>query len=158
EPRLAFTPDGKHLVSARPDVGLVQVFAVATGKEVRRFAYESVDDGGLRGALIGSLGISADGKQVVVHSQESKDGGGLVLLDVETGKELARHRVSSEGAWVHFSAVSPDGRHVFYAKKNGLHMIDLKTGKEVRRFEGVGVYAFHVACSPDGKYVAASVR
>jgi WD40 repeat protein len=81
-----------------------------------------------------------------------------VLLDLKSGKELARRCVGSEKAWVDFSAPSPDGRHVFYAKKNGLHMIDLKTGKETRRFKGVGEHAFMVACSPDKKYVAAIVR
>jgi WD40 repeat protein len=155
-PSIAFTPDGKQLVTARNDEGIIRVWVVATGKEVRSFPYAT--PGGLSGAPLNSLGISADGKRLVIHYQEAGHKGGPVLLDLETGKELARHRVSSEEAWVHFSAPTPDGRHLIYAKKNGLHMIDVKTGEEVRRFEGVGVYAFHVACSPDGKRVAASVR
>jgi WD40 repeat protein len=159
-PGLAFTPDGKKLVAARPDQGVVQVLAAATGKELLRFAYDSVN-GGLRGAiLIGNLGISADGRQLIVpiHQPVIQERGGLAVFDLETGKELARHHVSSEKAWVQYSAPSPDGRHVFYAKENKLHQIDLKTGKELRRFEGIGVYVFHVVCSPDEKYVAAVVR
>jgi WD40 repeat protein len=156
-PRLAFTPDGKHLLSARNDEALVRVWSAATGKEVRHFAYDSLD-GGQIGAQVNSFGVSADGKLVVVHSQKGGDQGGPVLLEFETGKELTRHRVGSKEAWVHFSAPSPDGRHLIYSRKDALHLLDLKTGEETRRFEGVGKYAFLVAFSPDGTHVAASVR
>jgi WD40 repeat protein len=158
-PRLAFTPDGKHLLSARNDEALVRVWSAATGKEVRHFAYDSLD-GGQSGAQVNSFGVSADGNQVVVHSQKAGHEGGPVVLEVETGKELTRYQISSEEAWSHFSAPSPDGRHLIYSRnaKDALHLLDLKTGKETRRFAGVGKYPFLVAFSPDGKHVAASVR
>jgi WD40 repeat protein len=155
-PGLAFTPDGTHLVTARNDEGLVRVFAVANGKEIRKFPYDS-DVGGLTGAAIESFGISADGKRLVVHRYEYLQIAGLVLLDLETGKELARHRLSEEEAPARFSVLSPGGRHVFYTKKGSIHMIDVKTGKEIRRFDSNGEYAYSVCCSHDEKYVVAGV-
>lgn len=156
EPGLAFTPDGKRLVTARNDEGLVRVFAVATGKEIRHFPYDS-DVGGLTGAAIDGFGVSADSKHLVVHRYEAVTIAGLALFDLETGKELARHRLSEENDPVRFSTLSPDGRHVFYAKKGSIHMIDVKTGKEIRRFGSDGEYAYSVSCSPDGKYIVAGV-
>lgn len=155
-PRLAFTPDGKHILTARNDEGVIRVVSVEKGREVRSFEYDPVV-GGLMGCPIGNLTISADGKRVFAHVHESILSGGLVLFDLESGKELARRRVGEEKAWVNFAA-SLDCRHAFYAKRNAVHMIDLETGKEIRRFEGVGVFAFYVACSPNAKYVAATVR
>lgn len=156
-PRLAFTPDGKQLLSARNDEALVRVWAAATGKEIRSFPFDT-DIGGQNGADIRSFGVSADGKRVVVHSSRAGHLGGPVVLEYRTGKELHRYRVSSEEAWVHFSAPSPSGSHLAYSRNNAVHLLDLETGKEVRKLKSVGQYAFFVAYSPDGKYVAATVR
>jgi WD40 repeat protein len=46
---------------------------------------------------------------------------------------------------------------VIYPKKIGLILLDLKTGKETRRFAFDGKYTFYPAYSPDGKHVAAGV-
>jgi WD40 repeat protein len=154
-PRVAFTPDGKHLVSARND-GIVRVWDAANGKELRHFSFET-HVGGLTGATVHGFGVSADGKRLVVHGSRGGHFGGPVLLELATGKELHRRRVSFEEEWVHESAPSPDCRYAVYPKKAGLILLDLETGKEIRRFEFEGKYAFSVAYSPDGKYVAAGV-
>jgi HEAT repeat protein len=157
KPGLAFTPDGKQLLSARNDEALVRVLAVATGKEVRSFPFDT-NDGGLMGVAIISFGGSADGKRVVVHCSKGGHLGGPVVLELETGKELFRYRVSSEEDWIHFSAPSPDGSHLAYPRRNAVHLLDLATGKEVRKFEGVERHAGLVAFSPNGKYIAAGVQ
>src|SRR5262249_606283 len=125
-PRLAFTPDGKHLVSARNDEGLVRVWSAKTGKEIRHFAY-AVLDGGESGGAGNSLAISADGKRAIVHSPGAKKEGGLVVLDLETGKELARHRLSTGKNWVHFVATSPDDRHFAFSRADRVRMLELMT-------------------------------
>src|SRR5262245_47847315 len=51
-PRLAFTPDGKHLLSARNDDGLIRVWSAVTGKEVRRFPFDDIEKAGQWGANI----------------------------------------------------------------------------------------------------------
>jgi WD40 repeat protein len=155
-PGVAFTPDGKLLLAARNDEGLVRVFDTATGKEVRQFPYET-KVGGLMGAAVKSFGVSADGKRVVIHSSTGGHLGGPAVFDVETGKELQRHRVSSVEAWVYHSAPTPDGRQSAYGRKNAVHLLDLETGKEVRRFDGAGRHVYRVAVSPDGKLIAAAM-
>jgi WD40 repeat protein len=152
KPRLAFTPDGKHLLSARNDEALVRVWTVARGKEVRSFRFDPKE----AVSSVYSFGISSDGQKVVVHDKEVGQGE-TVVLDFETGKELSRHQLGGEG-WAFYSAPVPDGKHFVYAETNTVHLMDLKTGKDVRTFEGVGKYTIVVACSPDGKYVAATVR
>jgi RNA polymerase sigma factor (sigma-70 family) len=156
-PGLSFTPDGKHIVTARNDEGVVRVFEASSGKEIRNFAYDS-NVRPLSGAVIESFGVSADSKRLVVHRYEAPDIAGMVLFDLETGKELARHRLSEDrDDPVRGSAPSPDGRHVFYVKKGSIRMMELKTGKEIRRFASDGERAYSVSCSPDGKYVVAGV-
>lgn len=156
-PRLAFTPDGKLLVSVRNDEALVRVWDAATGQGIRTFPFET-DVGGQNGADIASLGISADGQRLVVHSIPRGDQGGPIVLALETGMELRRYRVSTPEAWVQFSAVSPDGGKLAYSRKGIVHLLDLERQQEVRKFEGRGQHAFFVAFSPGGEYLAASVR
>ncbi len=153
-PALAFTPDGKQLLTARNDEALVRVWAAATGKEIRSFRFD-INNGGLFGVKVWSFGVSADAQRVVVHSAPAGHLGGPVVLAFETGKELHRYQVSAEEDWVRFSAPSPDGHQFAYARKDALHLMDLKTGKEVRKFDVAGTY---VAFSSDGKHIAASVR
>src|SRR5262249_19279848 len=129
-PAIEFTRDGKKVVTARNDEGLVRVFAASNGKQLLDFVYDT-NLGGLTGAAIDSFGVSADSKQVVIHRYEFVDIAGLGVFDLETGKELARHRVNDKHIGVRWSAPSFDGRHLFYAKKNAVHMMDVKTGKEV---------------------------
>jgi WD40 repeat protein len=148
-PRLAFTPDGKYLLSARNDEARVRVWTVAKGEAVRSFPYDPKT-----GVSVNSMGVSRDGRRVVVHSKGIGLGGPAVF-DFETGKEL--HRSTVDG-WAHYSAPTDDGNQFVYTEKNHVYLLDLQTGKEVRRFEGVGEYAIVVAVAPDGKHIAASVR
>lgn len=156
-PRLAFTHEGRQLLSVRNDEGLVRVWEAATGRELRSFAIDPVDSDRL-GGRINSFGVSEDGKWLVIHRQPAGHLGGPSLMDLEKGLEIKRHRISSEEAWVNFSAPSPDCRHLIYSRNDALHLLDLTTGQETRRLQSVGQYAFYVAFSPDGRYVAASVR
>jgi WD40 repeat protein len=156
-PHLAFTPDGNFLVTARNDEGLVRVYSLDKNREVRGFEYEPVV-GGKSGATVPALAVLPGGKRVFVHSHENLDHGGLVLLDLETGKELARHRFSKGTAWVEYSALAPDGKHVFYTTHaTSLHRIELESGKEVRRYEAGGEYVYSPAVSADGKFLAAAI-
>jgi WD40 repeat protein len=156
-PQLAFTPDGQFVVTARNDEGLVRVYSLEKGREVRGFEYEPAV-GGKSGAPVPALAVLPGGKRLFVHSHENLDRGGLVLLDLETGEELARHRFSKGTAWVDYSVLAPDGKHVFYTTHGtGLHRIELESGKEVRRYEAGGEYVYSPACSADGKSLAAAI-
>lgn len=163
-PRVTFSPDGKHLYSARNDEGLIRVWSVNMGKEVRSFPYFNDKVSGLMGAPITGFGVSTDGERLVVDTPRGplfsgldKQVGGPVVLDARNGRELSRFPVRDEDVWGAKSAPSMDGSQLLYSRKNELILRDMKTGKEVRRFSGVGQHAYTVAFSPDGKHVAASV-
>ncbi len=152
-PRLAFTPDGKHLLSARNDDGLIRVWDAHTGEPVRQFPF-STELRGQLGAPLVCLGLSADSQRVIVHSSKWN----VAVLDFATGKPLHKYRLDTNDGWVNFSAVSPDGTLLAYPQQNQLHLMDLATGEEVRTFTGSGDYVTYVSFSSDGRQVAAGMQ
>lgn len=59
--------------------------------------------------------------------------------------------------WDRNISLSPDGRHVLTpSQDNTILLWDLKTRREVRRFEGQTHQVWSVVFSPDGRYVASS--
>lgn len=156
-PRLVFSSDGDLLFSARNDEGLVRVWSVATGKELRSFAFDTVGDG-QNGVDVLSLGAYAERHEVVVHSAISSHAGNVSVIDYESGKMLRQHRVGSKDAWINDSALSPTGDRLAYASDNVVHLLDVKTGEELRTLTGVGRYLFLPAFSPDNTHIAASIR
>jgi RNA polymerase sigma factor (sigma-70 family) len=134
---LAFTGDGKELVTVDQHPGTVCVWNFKTGTEVRRF---NVGAGGLKkkGVLVGQTQLSPDGKTAVVTYGEHD--GGLERLgmherpqsvrfwDVATGKPFPEVRSSAplDGAF------SPDGRLVFTngSRRDVVHL--LPSGNPVR--------------------------
>jgi WD40 repeat protein len=89
-----FSPDGKRLISAEPG-GALQVRDVATGKNLRHFAFEAPRD---KPVQIQAAGISADGKTLsavfsvgkTARHQLSDNAGQLIVWDLNTGKEVRR--------------------------------------------------------------------
>jgi RNA polymerase sigma factor (sigma-70 family) len=117
--QLVFSPDGRFL-AAMPQgrfaaKGEVSIWNVHNGKEVHRWTHPFPK------AM--SAAFSADGKRVAI-------GGvmwGLVLWDVETGKEIRR---SSPHGGVLQIALSPDGKLLATASPRGaICLWDAATGK-----------------------------
>ncbi|MCA9174822.1 MAG: WD40 repeat domain-containing protein [Planctomycetales bacterium] len=156
-PRLAFTADGKMLLSVRNDEKIVRIWDVGNGKEMRHFPF-APDADGQNGADIISFGVADDAQRLVVHYAVSGNNGVPVMLKLATGDELHRYWVSSADAWVQFSSVSPDGNLLAYSRKGAVHLLDLMSGREPLKLESVGQHAFYVSFSPDGTRIAASIR
>jgi RNA polymerase sigma factor (sigma-70 family) len=147
---LAFTPDGKTLVSRGAD-RTIRVWEVATGKELRRIE-------GLPGWP--SLAVSPGGKTLAgVVSDSSKGPSEVRLWDVATGNEL--RRLSREGV-LSCVAFSPDGKLLAAGwGANGssgrrpgggdVTLWEVATGKQVGSLEGHQCLVVSVAFSPDGK-------
>lgn len=173
---LAYSPDGKYVAVGNLQRLAVQLFDVATGKEVRRFrSWPSVV----------SVAFSADGKRLAA----ARSSGTVSVWDVETGKPTAasadpaswvqglrfvgpdRLLVVAEDAilydWrtgkelersaeprgpVHNDyAVSPDRRLLAIPYWTGeIRLYDARTGAEVRQLKGHSVLAEPVVFSPDG--------
>jgi RNA polymerase sigma factor (sigma-70 family) len=94
---LAFTPDGKTLVSCGPWDG-VRVWEAATGKEVRRFS----DQGKVQ-----SVALSPDGKLLATFVRGTQQDEPIAIRAFATGQVLRR---CGKGADFRTLTFSPDGK------------------------------------------------
>jgi WD40 repeat protein len=137
--RLAFSPDGKHLLCGGEEA--MRLFETATGKEVRRFERHP--------GFIYALAFSPDGKTVA-----SAEGFTIGLWDVGTGKRL--HPFAGHMADVVSLAFSPDGSGLASGDSGEGTLIvwGLKDRKPRHTFTSHYPNVLSVAYSPDGKVLA----
>jgi uncharacterized delta-60 repeat protein len=133
---VAFSPDGKYVVSASDDK-TARVWEAATGKEIARMIH---DDN------VFPVAFSPDGKYVASGSWDHT----ARLWETNTGKEIARMTHDAEVTSVAFS---PDGKYVVSGSYDGTARVWEATGKDVARMTHDSL-VLSVAFSPDGKYVA----
>ncbi len=159
-----FTPDGKAVVSGSGDIfaisedNTVRVWDVATGEEIWRF--EGHTD------KVWDVAISPDGRYAASGSHD----GTLRLWDLETGTSRVLQDVTPQA--VRSVAFSPEcvnrppgapaeerGHTLLFGLARGqssmpdysLHLVEVGTGEEIRRFEGHKEVVADVAFSPDGR-------
>ncbi|CEF49278.1 unnamed protein product [uncultured bacterium] len=134
----AFAPAGKTLASGSGDQ-TVRLWDVATGKERQQ----------LRGhqGMVNALAYSLDGKALASGGEDRV----LCLWDAASGKELQRLKVAGPVKSVVFAE---DQTLAWGDDQGAIHLVDLKTGREVRRLER-HLYGVSDLCrSPDGKVLA----
>jgi WD40 repeat protein len=167
---IAFSPDGKFLVSGGGDIdghandrppGVLELREADTGKVIRELKGHK--------ALVAGVAFSPDGKRVVSGSWD----GTVKVWEADTGKEVLTLK-GHEGI-VTAVAVSADGQRIVsggggvFTKPNGnlvdhaaaageVKVWDAGTGKEVLDLKGQAKGVAAVAISPDGKRVAAGGR
>jgi RNA polymerase sigma factor (sigma-70 family) len=142
---LAFTPNGKLLLSAGKEVS---VFDINDGKEVCKFP---------AGGRINSLPpflLAPDGQTALTAAQMS-----VVVWDVATGKELRRLDHGEAAATtdrVMGMAFAPDGKRIATsARGRGVSLWDAATGRHLARIDA-GISTVEImAFSPDSKVLAA---
>ena len=104
-----WSPDGREIITTGKD-GVLLVVSADTGKEVRRFANQSV------GHYYGA-GISVDGRQIVARHKA-----GLAVWDSVTGRLL--HEIGKENTKPRMNyselALSPDGRQLLAVTESNL--------------------------------------
>jgi WD40 repeat protein len=138
---LAFTPDGKHVVSTHRE-GTVRVYDSAS----RKLADWKAHPGGVYG-----MAISPDGKLIATAGEDKL----VKLWDAETRKELRsldghQQRVASV-------AFSPDGKRLASGGYDGtIRLWDVGTGKELRSWGGHATRVTGLAFLPDGKGLASA--
>ncbi len=137
---VAFSPDGKRLVSGNP-FEPVRLWDLAQRKVIRQFEQPH---GGL------SLTFSPDGKLVAGATMN----GEVRLWDAPSGK-LVRQLTGYQG-WVNGLAFSPDGRRLALAGADAqtLHVWDVATGADVRPLRGHSSPLRALAFAPGGKLLA----
>jgi WD40 repeat protein len=121
---LAFTPDGKHVVTGSGDHN-IKVWDSATGKEVKSFGGPSGHQN-----LVLSVSISRDGGLIASGGSDNK----ALIWDFPSSGPL-RAIAKTEGARV--LAVSPDGTKLAGGDKDGhVKIWNSADGKELFKLEG----------------------
>jgi RNA polymerase sigma factor (sigma-70 family) len=155
---LAFTSDGKKLVTAEGSGGMVRVWNVETAEEERSFQVltEALKK---KSFQVSSARLSPDGKTVVVDYVEATDRLGALrnpphevrLWDVTTGKELPH----LNGGRPVERAFSPDRRLVVTGGEGGIHVCEVATGDRVAGLAN-DLTIRAAAFSRDGRFLAVS--
>jgi RNA polymerase sigma factor (sigma-70 family) len=159
-----FTPDGKHLV-LRAGKNFF-VMDTATGKELRKFPGE--------GSMAIGLAISPDGKRVLASGWGESvriplPGGGTRFMaakshpvgwyDLTTGKQRGRILLPEQGAGP--VAFAPSGKLFAVAcprPKPVIRLVELPTGREVRKLEGFRGQVRSLAFLPDGRHLVSGME
>jgi RNA polymerase sigma factor (sigma-70 family) len=160
---VAFSPDGRTVTAVSRD-GEGGVWDAATGKEIRRFAlmeYPADRDTqymlnlGFRSCTYQPLALAADGGTVARLSVPNS----IVLWNVAAGRYLhpwgdsaLASNLLQDSASNGTFAFSADGKRLASLCADGkIRLWRVRTGEELRRFEGHEELLAHLAFSADGK-------
>ncbi|MCX5819760.1 MAG: caspase family protein [Deltaproteobacteria bacterium] len=132
---IAFTPDGKSVLTGSGFDGTVRLWDAANGKLLREFAGYKVAQYGVSG--VNGLALSPDGTQFMVLAQPLK------IVEVKTGKEVTDLSAAWKGQQAVYSgnalsgAFHPDGKRVLLnLSDSAVRMYDAATGEETAMFVG----------------------
>ena len=139
---VAFSPDGTQLAAGSTGRS-VQVWEVATGRELRRLENEHRTD-------FLHVAFSPDGRRLA-------SAGGfdhlVVIWDTQTGNKLFALEGLASAVWM--TVFSPDGRRLAGACEDGsVKLWDARTGQELLVFQSHEAPTWCVAFSPDGRRLA----
>ncbi|HKQ06183.1 MAG TPA: WD40 repeat domain-containing protein [Blastocatellia bacterium] len=136
---LAFSPNGKYVLSKGRDT--FKVWDVALGTGISTFR-SSPDE-----ALISAMIFPSDGKDYLLRAHRNI----FFLSDLLTGQEIRKFTGHSDK--IHSVAVSPDGRYLLSASKDKmLKLWDIATAREIKTFVRQTGAAISVTFLSDGKH------
>jgi WD40 repeat protein len=135
---IAFSPDGRALVTGSIRHGLVNLARIADGALLD---HEEAHDG----LGVNAVAFAPDGQFFVTGGEDS-----LVRLWSATGEP--QRTLAGHGGYVTTVAVSPDSARVASGSYDGsIRLWDATSGKTIRSLRGHGSWVNSVAFSPDGR-------
>jgi RNA polymerase sigma factor (sigma-70 family) len=148
----AFSPDGRKLVVWYSEDNMVYLWDLATGKKIRGFRFIDGDPpnpdppaGGGRPVYFAA--VSPDGRLIAFGSQSRF----FEVRDLATGDVLYRETKLPDGVCP--IAFSPDSRTLAWSGWWGdpsVHLVEIATGKDRRRFTGHTGRVLSLSTSADG--------
>lgn len=163
--RLAFTADGRGLLSDCREDPLVRTWDVKTGKQTHEWRHAGLEPANVQySSPLHTLAPDGRLMAVVPPRDNRAAASGIDLLDPATGKRVTRVALGWVTSWSGL-AFSPDGRRLACKGENDgrISLWDTATGKLVREVRpgtpaapGSGLQrGGHVVFSPDGRFLVA---
>jgi WD40 repeat protein len=144
---LAFTPDGKGLVTSAYLAAPV-LWDAATGQQIRSFDAPC-------GERTWLAGFSPDGKTLALITGQWNEDGSVLLLDVASGKPLRQGAGHANS--VTCAAFAPGGKLLASGSADRtVRLWDVATAKELKCLDGHAAPVSAVAFGPGGKLLASS--
>jgi RNA polymerase sigma factor (sigma-70 family) len=147
----AFTPDGRMLVVWYCEDNMVYLWDLASGKKVREYAFIDGDppqpNPPAGGRPVYFAAVSPDGRLIAFGSQSRF----FEVRDLATGEVLYRETKLPDGVCP--MVFSPDSRSLAWSGWWGdpsVHVVEIATGKDRRRFTGHTGRILSLSFSADG--------
>lgn len=145
---IMFLPEGELLLAAEETDGIVRLWDVRAGKELRVFTgeHKSKNPSASFNGIILELSFLPETRTLVTASAER-----VVFWRLDDAQSLRRVELPQQDLTA--VTVSADGRTILTGANDGTTVLLDGAGSELRRFEGDAVRVTRVSASADGRFV-----